>query len=61
MIKLKTIIYLVLTLLSVFILGMYTMSTLSNLKPVQLHQWLLTSFFGIYFLLKTIFGFRDQE
>jgi hypothetical protein len=42
---------LVLALLSAFILGCYTMGVQYNIKPVEVHQWVLTSVFGLMFLI----------
>jgi hypothetical protein len=42
---------LILFMLSCFTLGMYTMAVKYNIKPVEPHQWFLTSMFGILFLI----------
>jgi surface polysaccharide O-acyltransferase-like enzyme len=42
---------LIFCMLSCFTLGMYTMAVKYNIKPVEIHQWFLTSMFGIYFLM----------
>jgi hypothetical protein len=42
---------LILFMANCFTLGMYTMAVKYNIKPVEPHQWLLTSMFGIYFLM----------
>jgi hypothetical protein len=38
-------------MLNCFTLGLYTMSVKYNIKPVEPHQWFLTSMFGIFFLI----------
>jgi hypothetical protein len=48
--KLKTYGYLLLALISVFMLGAYTDATIFGTKEIQFHQWLFTSFFGLMFI-----------
>lgn len=52
--KIKTYGSLLLSLLSAFILGGYTMGVQYNIKPVEPYQWALTSFFGLFFLIIAI-------
>ena len=52
--KFKTYGSLLLSLLSAFILGAYTMGVQFNIKPVEPHQWILTSLFGLFFLIIAI-------
>jgi hypothetical protein len=48
--KLKTYGYLLLGLMSVFMLGAYADATMFNTREVQTHQWGLTSIFGLMFI-----------
>lgn len=36
--------------ISAFVLGGYTYSSLHN-HPVELHKWIITGFFGVFFLV----------
>lgn len=46
----KKYIFLLLFGLNCFTYGMYTMGTISGLKKVKPIQWVITGFFGLYFL-----------
>jgi hypothetical protein len=47
--KLKTYGYLILSLISVFILGTYVGDTLFETRVIEPYQWVLTPFFGLIF------------
>jgi hypothetical protein len=51
---------LILCMLSCFTLGMYTMAVKYNIKPVEPHQWLLTSTFGIFWLVSFIYYLKKD-
>ena len=40
-----------LAMLSCYTLGLYSMSSMYHIKGVEPHQWILTSLFGIIFLI----------
>ena len=40
-----------LTMLCVFMLGSYTEATIHDTRTIELYQWVLMSFFGIFFLI----------
>lgn len=42
--------FLVLFAMSCFMYGVYSISVIENIKPVKTHQWVLTGFFGLFFL-----------
>ena len=52
---------LILFMLSCFTLGMYAMAVRHNIKPVEPHQWFLTSMFGIFFLICFIDYLKNAE
>ena len=52
--KIKTYGSLFLVLVASFVLGGYSMGVIYNIKPVEPHQWILTSLFGLYFLMISI-------
>jgi heme/copper-type cytochrome/quinol oxidase subunit 3 len=58
--KLKTYGSLVLALMSVFTLGAYTEATLRGTKEILAHQWMLTSFFGLMFLVYFLEEYRKE-
>lgn len=49
--KLKTYLYLTFALISVFLIGAYADSVLYGTREIEPYQWVLTSFFGIIFLM----------
>lgn len=49
--KIKTFGSLFLAMLSCFTLGMYTYVTINQIEKIEPHRWVLTSLFGLMFLL----------
>lgn len=48
--KLKATLFLLLFGLACYVLGMYTISYMTDFRQLQPHQWILTSLFGLMFL-----------
>lgn len=48
--KFKTYGCLFLSLMAAFMIGAYTDATVNSTKIIEPHQWLFTSFFGLFFL-----------
>lgn len=44
-----------LALLSCFLLGTYTVSV----KPIELHRWIITSLFGLFFLVVFLTDYKN--
>lgn len=49
-----------LAMLSCFTLGCYTVSTLHMNQIIEIHRWILTSAFGLMFLVHFLFEYRKK-
>ena len=59
--SLKTYLWLFLTMLSCFNLGLYASSTFRYNEPIELHRWIITGLFGIVFLGFFLIDYRKME
>lgn len=59
--KLETFGYLFMAMLSCFTLGLYASSTVTFDKPIELHRWIMTSFFGLMFLGMFLHSYRNDD
>lgn len=46
---------------SCFTYGMYTYSTMHNIRVVEPHQWILTGLFGIFFMVMGLDKYKNLE
>lgn len=49
-----------LAMLSCFILGLYASSTFKYNEPIEPHRWMMTSLFGLMFLLNFLIEFKKK-
>ncbi len=58
--KIEAYCYLLLGLLSVFLLGTYSEITLHETDKIEPHQWILTSLFGIIFIVTFLIEYKEK-
>ena len=58
--KLITFGYLFLAMVSCFTIGIYATSTFKYNEPVELQRWILTSLFGLMFLMLFLIEYRNE-
>lgn len=51
---------LVMSMLSIFIIGAYADSTLNQVKEIELYQWVFTSLFGLFFLINFLIEYKKS-
>jgi hypothetical protein len=56
----KKYLFLLLFGVSCFIYGMYTIGTIENIRPVKPFQWVMTGFFGLFFLGMAVDEFKKD-
>jgi hypothetical protein len=50
-----------LSFLAIFMVGAYADSSLKFQTPVELHRWLITIFFGIFFFINGLNEYKNYE
>lgn len=58
--NIKTFGSLFLVMLSCFNIGLYTSSTFRYNEPIELHRWIMSSLFGIMFLVYFLIEFKKK-
>lgn len=58
--KIKTFGSLFLAMLSCFNIGLYASSTFRYNEPIEIHRWIMSSFFGIMFLVWFLIEFKKK-
>ena len=59
--KFKIIISLFLSMLDCFILGLYASATFRYNEPIEPYRWVITSMFGLMFLLYFLDNYRKNN
>ena len=59
--KVKTFGSLFMSMLSCSIIGGYVTSTIKMNQPIELHRWMLTGFFGLFFLINFLFEYKNNK
>jgi hypothetical protein len=58
--KLKTFGSLLMTMVSCFVIGLYTSSTFKYGETIEPHRWVITSFIGLIFLIIFLINYRKK-